>query len=274
MKISNKWLIVLLVCCLSTITSYSHSSWQQHAEDMRGVFGFEEDSRLDGWMKFISSDMIDQTGTFYSRLKRNHPGFSCKHRLLFHWGYDTEPWSLLLERRVRNYCEDYNLNVESNIRIFKSEMKGEQRKRNSLINKKTESLFGFAHGGKDGSYARFFAALAYDTHLIGDYMSDNTDLDGLQDFNRLISHVITVLRSLDNIEFKKSGIQRQISLINRKYAQNQEDKADYLMAYLKSTVPIYIRKAQGGSIYRRLNKRGFKFRESEKKWYKRILSQS
>ena len=266
-----KWLIIFLLCSIPSIKSYSHGSWQQHAVDIRGVLGFEDDQRIDSWIKYISSDMIDNANAFRKKLQNNHHGFTCKHRLLFHWGYDAEPWTIDLEERVKQYCENYDLNVESNIRVFKSEMKEEQKRRNSLINKKTENLFGFAHGGKDASYARFFAAMAYDIHILGDYMSDNSDLDGLQNFNSLINHITNTLQSIDKIEFKKSGIQRQIKQILQKNKQTESSKADNLMMYLKASVPNYIKKVQKGSIYRRLCKRGFKFQETEKSWYQNFF---
>lgn len=235
----------------------AHDGWGKHVDDMLNAFGFQENGKLTGWMRFISSDMIDKRDNFYNSLKIKHPGFKCNHRLLYHWGYNAEPWNKALEERVKKYCEDYDLNVESNIRIFKSELKSEQRRRNRLINKKTEDLFGFAHGGRDASYANFFCSMAYNIHLLGDYMSDNSDLEGLMDMKELIGSFVTDIRSFDNKSCK--SIIKGITQINLKYS-NPQQKADSLMAYLKTNLPTFIKQANDGSVKRRLEARGFKFK--------------
>lgn len=249
-------LLLLVLFLLSLVQGYCHGSWQAHKDDMMAVFGFEDNDKLTEWMKFISSDMIDSRGEFYRYLTNEHAGFKCKHRLLFHWGFNAEPWSKDLEARVIQYCVEYDLNIESNLRVFKAEFKAEQKRRNQLVNQKTEELFGFASGGRDAQYANFFASMAYNIHLIGDYLSDyNTDLEGLQNIDDIIGLIIVDILRLD----KKEGrpLQKGITKIKKKYADPQK-KADKLMEYLKKEMPKFILKAEDGSISRRLEKRGFK----------------
>ena len=246
--------IAVLLFVLISIKSYSHSSWKQHADDMMSVFGFVENSELREWMRFISSDMIDKTD-FYEKLKNEHNGFGCKHRLLFHWGYNAEPWNRALEEKVKEYCENYDLNIELNIRVFKSKIRDEQKRRNRIMNEKTETLFGFSHGGKDARYAQFFVSIAYNIHLIGDYTSDNTDLQGLQNLDDIIGLIISSIKSFDIKESKT--IVNKITTVNKKYS-NPQIKADELMLLLKKEMPDFIKKAENGSIRRRLEKKGFK----------------
>ena len=40
-----------------------------------------------------------------------------------------------------------------------------------------------------------------------------------------------------------------------------QKKADVLLKYLKKEVPSFVKEAQNGSIYRRLGKKGVKFRK-------------
>lgn len=246
---------ILAVLCSEGINA--HNNWSAHVDDMMAIFGFQESENLKTWMKFISSDMIDKPNPFYQELCKRHPKFSCKHRLLFHWGYNAAPWNKPLEERIKKYCEDFDLNMESNLRIFKSELKSEQKRRNRILNKKTEELFGFAHGGRDASYANFFCSMAYNTHLLGDYMSDNRDLDGLMPIDKLVGSIVTDIRSLDKNTCK--SIIGGITLINKKYP-NQQKKADVLMVYLKHNLPTFIKQAQKGSIKRRLEGKGFRFK--------------
>ncbi len=270
-NIFKKVSLITLLLSFTVLSAYAHGGWEEHARDVMTVFGFEWDARkafnngaIKDWIKFISSDMIDNVD-FHKKLAHNHPGFqdisnANKHRILFHWGYDAKPWNAEIEEEVKTYCEQYDLNFESNLRVFKSEIRDEQRRRNREINNRTETLFGFAHGGKDASYARFFAAMTYNIHILGDYTSDNTQLRGLQELNTLIGQIITELRNFDDVQSKL--ITRKLTTINRTGVDNQL-KADELLACLKRTVPQFLKTANNGAIYNRLVRKGFVFVNSE-----------
>ena len=256
--------LILFFC--SHLTTLAHGSWTQHYDDIIAVFGLEGSPSLRGWVQFISSDMIDKKD-FYNELQRKHPGFTCKHRLLFHWGYDAVPWNKDLEKKVKDYCKVCKVfneeSIADTIRLFQYEIRSEQKRRNRLINQKTEDLFGFAHGGKDASYARFFASMAYNIHLLGDYTSDNTDLQGLQPLNKLLGSIITELRNFDKNQSEE--FIQGINDINRKYADVEpQKKADALLKYFKESIPRFVQVANGGSIKRRLEYKGFKFREIQR----------
>ena len=234
----------------------AHGSYEQHRKDMREVFGVEGHTIILEWAKFISSDMIDKND-FYKELKSSFPGISMKHRLLFHWAYDAEPWNEELEKKIIEYCEKYDLNIESNIRVLKSKLKSEQARRNRLIEKKTREVFGFAEGGKEGRiYTHFFSSMAYNIHILGDYTSDNTDLEGLCGFDKLIGRIVVELRNLDYANSK--SIVNGITQINKKNIDVQK-KADLLMAYLKQEVPHFIQKTGNGSLKRKIEGQGYRF---------------
>lgn len=237
-----------------------------------GVLGFEDNPKLfsrskdtksnQSWTKYISSDMIDNTKSeFHKQLDHDYPGLNISHprnhRLLFHWAYDAEPWNTELERFIRDYCEKYDLNIESNTRVFKAKMRSEQAKRNKLIIQKTEQVFGLAHGGTDRVYSHFLASMAYNVHILGDYTSDNTVLSGLYAFDKLVGQFVDELRKLDYA--KSKDIVRDITRINNKNIKVQE-KADELMKYLKLRVPSFVKEARNGSFRRRLENRGLRFK--------------
>lgn len=236
------------------------------------VFGFEYNLKLfsrskdtrsnTSWTKFISSDMIDNT-EFHRQLEREYPEFKIAnpnaHRMLFHWGYNAEPWNKYLDRHVRTYCRLHYLDEESTVAEFKQKVKSEQKRRNRMINEATENLFGFAHGGKDAKYAQFFASMAYNIHLLGDQQTDNSVFLGVASTSDIIGQIILSLRMLDDSLSKP--LVKQLTLLNNQYGENQEHvKADAVMLYLKEAVPPFIKAAQGGSIYRRLEKQGFKIK--------------
>ena len=261
-----------LILLLSVLNGYAHSGFIQHCEDIMSVLGFKDNPKLfsrskdtknnQSWTKYISSDMIDNTKSdFHKQLDKDYPGLNISHprnhRLLFHWAYDAEPWNADLERLIRNYCNKYDLNIESNIRVFKAKIRSEQARRNRLIIQKTEQTFELAHGGTESIYSHFLASMAYNVHILGDYTSDNTVLNGLYAFEKLIGQFVGELRKLDYANSK--DIVRGITQINSKNIKPQE-KADELMLYLKLHVPAFIKEARNGSFKRLLENRGFNFR--------------
>ena len=257
-------LFVLGVFTLLSMRGVAHSDVEEHVKDMRAVFGFQDgragskNAEIVKWMKFISSDMIDKK-EFHDSLKIKC-GFDCTspklHRLLFHWGYNSKPWNDALERRVRRFARDNKIQEDSIVTVIKDKIEKEQKRRNGEVNKKTEEVFGFAHRGTDAMFANFFASIAYDVHLIGDYMPDNSCLEGLQDFGAIVGDMVNRIRAMDNVKGK--NIIRGITVINMKSGDVQK-KADELMAYLKQEMPKFIREAREGSIYRRLKQIGVVF---------------
>lgn len=233
---------------------HAHKNKNEHIDDMYEVFGFVRNQQLTNWMEFISSDMIDKPGDFYEELKERHPGFTCKHRLLYHWGYNGEAWSDAMESRVRAYGRMCGINQDSIITVFKKELREEQKRRNVIMNMKAENLFGFGHRGKGASRAHFFAAIAYDVHLLGDYTPDNTDINGLQDFNKIVDDIAKRITSIDS---QRGGfIAAEIKRIARSSMQ-RANKAEAILNYLKSILPDFIINAEGGALYQPLYNKGF-----------------
>lgn len=238
-----------------------------HVQEIRPALGFEPNQDIDDWIGFISSDMIDKLNPFYNRLKEQFPGFKCSHRCLFHWNYNGIPWTDGLESSVIAYTlqiygsERYREYVPNMKEAFLTELRKEQKRRNGIINRRTESVFGFASGGKDGSYANFFAAMAYDLHLLGDYMSDNRNLNGLVEFKTLIGGIITSINRLDSRKGKSivKSINAVLALPDDGSSASIQEKADKIMEIIQKELPEYIKNAENGSIKRRLEKRGFKF---------------
>lgn len=279
MFLKKIFLCTLTFLLLLVPNIWCHGSWTYHKDDMMAVLGFDPNfmgnEPLTEWMRYISSDLIDKTDFHkYIKSKYGIDYTSYRHRYLFHWGYDSKPWNNNIERRIRQYCEQNDKDVEQYTQAIQDEIRQEQKRRNRELNKRTEDLFGFAHGGRDAQYARFFAAMAYDVHILGDYEPDNTLLGGLQNFDSLIGHIETLLRTIDpqvakpyikGIRAINNGLDdpKEIKVASRscnlKSNNSQQVKACKLMAYLKINIPKFIDKACNGSIKRRVENKGFKF---------------
>lgn len=259
-------LLVLLMAALAPLCASAHGSHQQHRQDFYDVFQFMPDSRLDAWMKYVSSDMIDgYRGVprdvyggmcFYDYMKAEFPGFACRHRLLFHWGYNSRPWSDALEARIAK-CQWYGDEVQ--VIRFRDLVAGEQKMRNAAANALTEKTFGFASGGKDASFANAMISVLYDTHIIGDYTPDNRDLDGVMDFGSAVGDLINAIRKLD----ARAGdaLVKSLQKLGSDSSVGVQDRAAAVLALLKSDFSPFLQKAQGGSLARRFAAEGYSFRE-------------
>lgn len=253
--------LILSIFCLSI---KAHGSWQMHAQDMYDVFQFEDDQRLTEWMHYISSELIDHPNSekvylvngqnvgFYDYLKAKYPGFKCKHRLLLHWGYNSRPWTPFLEDKVNSLGWS-----EEQIKTFQQDLIEEQKRRNGKVNAMTEDLFGFEHGGKEARLARVIVSIAYDTHLLGDYEPDNSDLEGLQEIGSVIADIINNIRALDKEEGKE--------LIKKIQKQSKESSLDVqyiaqaVLNILKDDFSALLQSVDGGSVKNHIEKQGFRF---------------
>ncbi len=262
----RKVIIIITSLFILQLPSQAHESWQLHAEDMYEVFGFEWNEELTNWMKFVSSVLIDNYNTeyafsndgtpfdFYAYLQEKYPDFQCKHRLLFHWGYNSRPWSSYLQDKVNYYGWS-----EEMIQDFQADLIAEQKRRNGFANEYTENVFGFAHGGKEARIARVLISIAYDVHILGDYEPDNTDLEGLQDIGSVVGDIINNLTALDNQQ--SSDLRKQLRKVSQSQEYELQDKATALLVLLKENFSILLQNADDGKIATHLNARGFRFKD-------------
>ena len=260
----RKVVIIIISLFLFQMSSRAHESWQQHVEDMYKVFGFERNEELTNWMKFVSSVLIDNYNTeyafsnddipldFYSYLQEKYPDFQCKHRLLFHWGYNSRPWSTYLQEKVNSYGWSDKM-----IHDFQADLIAEQKRRNAFANKYTENLFGFAHGGKEARIARVLISIAYDVHILGDYEPDNIDLEGLQDMGSVVGDIINNLTALDKKQ--SSALCKQLRRVSNGQEYELQYKATVLLDLLKENFSILLQNADDGKIATHLKTRGFRF---------------
>lgn len=252
-------LFVVWIINLSGLSA--HESYTMHVDDMYDVFGLERNEELSEWMKFISSRLIDDKNSensfshsgesfnFYEYIQEKYSGFKCNHRLLFHWGYNSLPWSGYLEEKVKSY--GWAIDV---IDSFKQDLINEQKRRNSFANEYTENVFHYAHNGKQASFARALISIAYDVHILGDYEPDNTLLEGLQDINSVVVDICNNLIILDKVASKEINKKLKMELSNQIDIQQ---KSSNILRILKANVPAFIAVAQDGQLISHLNSCGY-----------------
>ena len=261
----------ILFLVVFAIYAFPHGGWEAHMFEMMEVLDLDVNTsdlgkshpneKAKAWCKYISQDLIDKND-FHRKIKDKYQiSFETArfHRYFFHWGYNAMPWSKAIEDRIRNNANKTPYSAEYLIKHIKNDLKIEQQRRNKDLNAKTENLFGFAHGGRDARYARFFAAMAYNIHILGDFTSkDNRSLAGLCNFKDLVGMIIVEIERFD--KSRSSEIVQRIKLICKNPIDVQKT-ADDLMEFLKGSVPKFIAEAQDGSIRRRLGAKHFIFKK-------------
>lgn len=259
-------LLVLLLSILSETTATAHSSFDEHKNDFYSVLGFNENTRLTEWMRIISSDMIDKHRgperaeygglNFYDYLKHRFPGFKCKHRLLFHWGYNSRPWTPALERKVMALSWSDN---PENVKLFQDALVYEQKLRNAKANEYTEQLFDLSSSGAEAKLANALVSIVYDTHILGDYTPDNTDLEGLQSFPSVVGDIINSIRKIDADLPAAKLLVKTIQTTANDQSLTVPDRATRLLSILSDSLPDVLASAHDGAIARRFAKQGITF---------------
>lgn len=277
------FIIVLLHTTFISIL-LAHKSSSMHVNDMLEVLGFKvEGKQMDicnaqvkAWAQLIT-DNIDNHTEFGNLLKSNFPGFtyqSMDHRFLFHWAYNDEAWTNDLEQKAKDlyylpsekYAEQYG-NYYHFRDAFKRVIRLEQQKRKEKIETKTREVFGFENGGIGARYCNCFASMAYNIHLLGDYMPDNTVLYGLTNIKHLLDKICEDLQNFAKYGNTDSNIKTAHKIINAIEQinntitdENKQQKAQEVMMLLKREVPTLIKDLGNGAIKRRLEKNmGYKF---------------
>ncbi len=272
MRPRNKYKAILLTISLllAAIQSFAHPNAKLHVMEMYSVLPFatdvkgnipKENLKIKLWLQTITSDLIDNYKgepiedfdnlNFYDYVKREF-GFACKHRLLFHWGYNALPWSDDLERKISKYTWYDN---PSEVVRFKDCLVREQQRRNNIANRVTEDTFGLAHYGKEAGWANAILAIVYDVHLLGDYvLTDNHDFDGVTPPSKVCGDIINALRKIDKVGGET--IVKKIKKITDQES-NEHIIASDVISILQNDLPALILESNENDIKNHLLQLGY-----------------
>lgn len=273
-KIANKLLICLLAVCLA-IPSLAHPQSWQHIMEMYSVLPFATDREgnvveanfpIRIWLDTITRELIDDYNrveikeygglTFYAYLQQE---FDFKlsfgnHRVLFHWGYNANPWNDELEKYVIN-----NKWEEDKIKQFKGALIREQQRRNRIANSQAEKVLGFASKGKEAGWANGILSIVYDVHLLGDYtLGDNKNFKGVTNPSKVAGDIINSIRRIDN----SNSSTKMIEMIRKATSEysDQHLLADKLIEILQKEMPRFLLSANEGALKQRFKDMGYKIR--------------
>lgn len=272
-----KRIFTSLIGIIVSLSALCHGSGWTHVAEMYSVLPFEaaenglavgQNKRIQDWLKTITSDLIDNYKgvpmeefggrCFYDYLREEFD-FHCKHRLLFHWGYNARPWSDELEAKISRL--PWYSDKECTER-FKNAFVIEQKRRNATANRMTEDVFGFANAGKEAAWANGMLSIVYDVHLLGDYvLDDNRDFDGVTPPSKVIGDIVNAVRRIDPAGagplVKRIG---EVSL----GTDDEHEKAAATIRVLQEMLPGFLLKADGGALRKRFIKQGFRLDAKDK----------
>lgn len=250
--------------------AFAHGSGNVHIAEMYSVLPFKalpngaataENRSVSELLGMITSDLIDNYWgkeceefggkNFYNYL-RDEFGFRCKHRLLFHWGFNARPWTDELEKKISKYAW---YSDSKTVERFKQTFIIEQARRNRQANEWTERTFGFISSGKESSWANGMIALMYDVHLLGDWEpDDNSDFDGVTPPSKIAGDIVNVLRRIDASRSRQ--IERALSDIT-KSSEDECTMAVQMINILQEMLPSFLLTANDGALKKKFEKNGF-----------------
>lgn len=223
-----------------------------------------ENIAIEKWLGMITSDLIDNYWgkecdefggrNFYNYL-RDEFGFRCKHRLLFHWGFNARPWTDELEKKISKYAW---YSDSKTVERFKQAFIIEQARRNRQANEWTERTFGFISSGKESSWANGMIALMYDVHLLGDWEpDDNSDFDGVTPPSKIAADIVNALRRIDTPQSRQ--IEKMLSDII-KTSDDECTMAVQMINTLQKMIPPFLLSANDGALKLKFEMKGYTFK--------------
>lgn len=266
--------IFVLVLCFGSFTLSAHGNAATHVAEMYSVLPFDSQSNgrataenqpVAEWLWMITSDLIDNYWgkpvdafdgkTFYQYLRENF-GFRCKHRLLFHWGFNAKPWSDDLEAKLPRYTW---FGDADSVAMFKRAFVTEQARRNRQANAETERVFGFQSSGKESAWANGMLAIVYDVHLLGDWvLDDNSDFEGVTPPSTIAGDIVNALRRIDPKISRP--MEKALSKITKE-AVDEHEMASQMIAFLQQNFPGFLLEANDGALKQKFEAQGFTFKE-------------
>ncbi len=255
----TKLYLTLLFVFMSTTLypkSFGKGKPDGHEADAYSVMPFARSTAITEWFETIHKTIDFPYNTYFDGLRdAPHQNFSWGkygHRLFFHWGFNTVPWSPQLQE-MADRCNWKPATLNS----FKEKITKEQARRNRLVMEKTAATLGFAMGGKEREYSNAFASIIYNTHLLGDYSTTKTAM--LQDVNTIIADIQTSLFNKLQGGEKAKVLNSKLERI-KKGNKDGVTKANETLALLQKELPTFILTIQDGYFKKQFSRHQLKLR--------------
>ncbi len=231
----------------------------EHVKDMMAVFGPSEKPELRQFFENLTNLIDNRDPELTLRLKRIAPNFTegkYTHRLYFHWGFDGRPQdSWALRERVELATDDPQIQEE----LFGAILAIQNVRMEKAMLYVQISFVDLTDSSKSLSIDEIMAiaALAYDTHILGDYIEGTaTTAKALMPMDKIADDVLKAfyrIQKADKVFQENPERNVFLKLFNHKMrdaakpstksdsAQKQADAAKKMLRVMQEMAPRLLR---------------------------------
>lgn len=236
--------VLICLLLLSPIGVFAHSG-AEHLADMKRVMPFEDVEQNRMVFKFfrLMNSYIDRPGqapgTKFDReaYKRpaviaEHPKFGNirwegKHRIWYHWGFNTDPKQFPPLVNSLNAAIDQGVITKDDLPEFWRLMTDEIAQRNRFLLNQGANAFGYGQLGNISAQQRRqlngLVTIIYSVHILGDYQTD--DIEVLAPLSRVYADISN---AIDNLAGKDASNVEKAKAIKAALKKSQSSPEKYL----------------------------------------------
>lgn len=241
---AKKTSICLLLFICIVFISQAHSG-EEHVWDMKRVMPFEDVEQNRRVFKFfrLMNQYIDRPGqdpgTKYDREAYKRPAFIAehpkfgnirwegKHRIWYHWGFNTDPKQFSPLVNSLNSAIDQGIITKDDLQEFWNLMMAEISKRNRFLLNQGANALGFGQLGNISAQQRRqlngWVTIIYSVHILGDYQTDDTEV--LAPLSRVYADISN---AIDNLAGKDAANVAKAKALKSVLKKSQGNPTSYL----------------------------------------------
>lgn len=262
----KRLLLFLAICLLSPINVFALGG-KEHAADMQRVFPFAESAKNKKVTDFYRrvNEFLDfpyvQPGQKHdkSQPKRpkfvvEHPKFSQirwqgKHRIWFHWGFNTDPRKFPPIVNSLNQAVMEGIINQQDIDLFWSLMNNEISRRNRTLMNEGAKVFGFGELGTISAQQRRqlngLVTILYSIHVVGDHKTSDKEI--IAPLNRVYADVNN---AIDNIAGNEVANYEKAKALKKRLKVAQTSPEAYLNVLEQEFSPFLLSLTGTGYDYK------------------------
>ena len=267
-------LLFLIIGILVPINGFALSG-REHAADMQRIFPFAEstkDKKVTDFYRRVNEFLDfpyvqpgqkhDKSDPKRPKFVADHPKFSQiqwqgKHRIWFHWGFNTDPRKFPPIVNSLNQAVQDGVITQQDVGEFWSMMNKEISRRNRTLMNEGARVFGFGELGTISAQQRKqlngLVTILYSIHVIGDHKT--TDKEIIAPLSRVYADVNN---AIDNIAGKEAANLEKAKELKKLLRAAQSSPDTYLDVLEREFAPFILSLMGEGYDYKlRFKKLGY-----------------
>ena len=267
-------LLFFTICLIIPINGFALGG-KEHAADMQRIFPFEESTKnkkvIDFYRRvneFLDFPYVqpgqkhDKSNPKRPKFVAEHPKFNQiqwqgKHRIWFHWGFNTDPRKFPPIVNSLNQAVQDGVITQQDVEVFWSMMNIEISRRNRTLMNEGAKVFGFGELGTISAQQRRqlngLVTILYSIHVIGDHKTTNKDI--IAPLNRVYADVNN---AIDNIAGKETANFEKAKELKKQLRAAQSSPDTYLDVLEREFTPFIMSLSGEGYDYKqRFKKLGY-----------------